>query len=187
MQTDVLKNKLFKFIKFVYENDASQGDAMLLYATNNIIAQQPFFIARHSSNIDEFVRTTIDWLIGVDKDLSMLKRLATYNINVANFRLVPSDYAQIIAARISSREGVRDITTARTTSGEGMRGGSIINLESLEGLGGLFYTPKETKTETKTITKPSVAAAKQANTTTIAIVLVSVLFVGLLIYFLTKK
>ena len=179
MNVQRLKNKLTKYLKFIYQNDATQGDALLLYATENLIAQQPFFLQRHSLNLDEFVNTTVDWLLRMDKDNSFLRRLAEFNINVANFQTVPSDYAQIIQAQTSAR-GVEGIEGARG-------GGAIINLESLEGIGGILFTPSEKQEVVTTTTKPSEVAAQKQNTATIIIIVIALVFLFAIIYFVSKK
>jgi len=176
MNVQRLKNKLTKYLKFIYQNDATQGDALLLYATENLIAQQPFFLQRHSLNLDEFVNTTVDWLLKVDKDNTFLKRLAEFNINVSNFQTVPSDYAQIIQSKATA-EG----------SELARGGGAIINLESLEGIGGILFTPSEKQEVVTTTTKPSEIAAQKQNTATIIIIIIALIFLFGIIYFVAKK
>ena len=176
MNIERLKNKLKKYLKFIYQNDATQGDALLLYATENLIAQQPFFLQRHSLNLDEFVNTTVDWLIRVDKDNTFLKRLAEFNINVSNFQTVPSDYAQIIQSKVTSE-----------SSELARGGGAIINLESLEGIGGILFTPSEKQEVVTTAIKPSEIAARKQNTAIIIIIIIALVFLFAIIYFVAKK
>ena len=177
MNIERLKNKLKKYLKFIYQNDATQGDALLLYAAENLIAQQPFFLQRHSLNLDEFVNTTVDWLLKVDKDNTFLKRLTEFNINVSNFQTIPSDYAQIIQAR----------TIAESSELARGGGGAIINLESLEGIGGLLFTPAEKQEVVTTTVKPSEVATQKQNTATIIIIIIALVFLFGIIYFISKK
>jgi hypothetical protein len=185
MNRENLKQKIKKSLRWIYQNDATQGDRLLLYATNNLIAYEPFFINRHSANLDEFINSATDYLFHIDKDNSVLIRVAEFPINISGFQTFPSDYAQIINTNVSGRTAEKSSGSSSTSGGGG--GSGIINIGSLEGLGSILFTPKETVTSTTTTTTPSQEVVKQSSTTTIVIVIVAVLLIALLIFFLNKK
>ncbi|MCX8015645.1 MAG: hypothetical protein N2748_06445 [candidate division WOR-3 bacterium] len=178
MNANEVKNRLFRVLKFLYQVNPDKADAALLEIQPSI-AEQPFFINRKTSNIDDYVNAVLTYLNKYDK----LKALSNYPIQINTAELsgkqVPANYAEVINRSMSA-------------PGAGAKGGGsgLINIGSLEGLSDVLFAPSETTTQTKTETKSDPAAVKAAtglSTTTIIIIVVVVIALLIAAYFLLKK
>lgn len=174
MNKQELKDKFIRAFSFVYQRLPDEVEAAMLDIVPRV-AEQPFYINRKTTAITDFASSVFTYFENNDKLHALMKHPLRFTKNQIASAPVPAQYNDVIN---------------RSMPGEGAKGMGIINIESLEGIGGLIYSAPVTTTKTETTKETTAEGAKAAgiSTTTIILIVVGILVVlGIVIYYTSKN